>query len=76
MRRLFVVATVLFLLVILVMSAYAAETVIIRPLIVELRGNETVTIRCVAPVVDEIIISPQGEREVLVTCRTYVEGDE
>jgi hypothetical protein len=38
--------------------------------------NGEVTIRCIQPVVDEIIVAPNGSREVSVICRTYITEDD
>lgn len=67
------VIVLLFVGVVVVGAAEVVPTA--RPLVVELGSNESLMIRCVAPVVDEILVIPQGDREIIVTCRTYVEVD-
>lgn len=44
--------------------------------VVRLKANQAVTVLCIEPPVDEILLDPHGDGGgVDVTCRVYVEGE-
>lgn len=74
-NKFFALVLLLSLMVVLVGTAVADSPTLspIRPITVEIdEVNAPLLVRCVTSNLDEVIITPIGDREVTVECRVYV----